>query len=99
MTTAGTGGWFTSRTVTVNWFVTLICDASSAHGLSSVTTTVIVCVSGPWASVGVHEIAPVAGSIVMPSGGDTRWNVSAFSGISASVACAATCSGVSSSRV
>src|SRR5205814_2350916 len=65
----------------------------------SVTTTVIVFVLGPCASLGVQLIAPLLPLIVMPAGGDTRLNVSVLAGTSASVALAVTASALNSSIV
>src|SRR5204862_185824 len=65
----------------------------------SVTTTVIVFVLGPCASLGVQPIAPLLPLIVMPAGGDTRLNVSVLAGTSASVALAVTASALNSSIV
>src|SRR5205823_11951937 len=65
----------------------------------SVTTTVIVFVLGPCASLGVQLIAPLLPLIVMPAGGDTRLNVSVLAGMSASVALAVTASALNSSIV
>ena len=81
----------TSFTVTVNDFVSL----RGGEPLS-VTLTVIVLVLGPCASVGVQEIAPLLGLIVIPAGGETRLKVSVLVGISESVAEAETFSVVSS---
>src|SRR5215475_6396177 len=65
----------------------------------SVTTTVIVFVLGPWASLGVQVINPLAGLIVIPVGGDRRLNIRMFAGMSGSVAEADTDKVVSSSMV
>src|SRR5207248_1088809 len=58
--TLNTGATFTSRTVTVKLLVALI-----AASPLSVTTTVIVFVLGPCASLGVQVIAPLPGLIVI----------------------------------
>ena len=89
--TVSEGAEFTSLTVTVNELVAL------SEGVPlSVTTTVMVLRLGPWASVGVQEIEPEAGSMLIPDGGESRLNVSVFAGISGSVAEAETLSVVSS---
>src|SRR5438094_425154 len=92
--TLNTGATFTSRTVTVKLLVAL-----NAGTPLSVTTTVIVFVLGPCASVGVQLIAPLLPLIVMPAGGPTRLNVSVLAGTSASVALAVTASALNSSVV
>jgi len=66
-TALSTGCRFTSPTLTLN---ARVC-ASGGTPLS-VTRTVTSKVPGPWASVGVHEIAPVLGWMVMPSGAVSR---------------------------
>src|SRR5207248_8782411 len=60
--TLNTGATFTSRTVTVKLVVAL-----NAGTPLSVTTTVIVFVLGPCASLGVQLIAPLLPLIVMRS--------------------------------
>ena len=65
----------------------------------SVTTTVIVLVLGPWASVGVQVIRPLAGLMVMPIGGERRLKVRMLGGRSGSVAEADTDKVVNSSIV
>src|SRR6266481_9941277 len=90
-----TGGkLLTSLTVTVKELVALMGGEPS-----SVTTTVIVLTLGPCASLGVQLIAPVAGLIIMPPGGESRLKVSVFAGMSGSVAEAETLSVVNSSMV
>src|SRR5712664_568223 len=88
------GGLLTSLTVTVKVFVAL----RGGEPLS-VTTTVIVLVLGPWASVGVQLIKPLAGLMVIPIGGDKRLKVRMFAGRSGSVAEADTERVVNSSMV
>src|SRR5438874_2210676 len=75
----------------------LRCWSFTASGLLSVTRTITELVLGPCASVGIQEIAPVAGSMFMPAGGARSEKVSGFFGKSTSVADAETLSGVSSS--
>src|SRR5436190_1853583 len=65
----------------------------------SITTTVIVLVLGPCASVGVQVIAPEAVLMLMPEGGASRLKLRAFVGTSESVADAETFRLVSSSSV
>ena len=79
--------------------VTLNCFAFTAAGLVSVTLTWMTLVLGPCASLGVHEIAPLAGLMVIPVGDETKAKVSGFAGRSASVAEALTLNVVSSSMV
>ena len=81
----------TSFTVSVNDFVSLRFGEPL-----SVTTTVILFVLGPCASVGVHEMAPVLGLIAIPAGGETRLKVNVLVGMSESVAEAQTFNVVSS---
>src|SRR5204863_181677 len=69
--TLNTGATFTSRNGNVKRL-----DASHVETPFSVTTTVIVFVLGPCASLGVQLIAPLLPLIVMPAGGPTRLNVS-----------------------
>src|SRR6476646_6988719 len=89
--TVRTGAVLISFTVTVNDFVSLRFGEPL-----SVTLTVMEFVLGPCVSVGVHEIAPVFGLIVIPVGGETRLKVSVLVGTSESVAEAATFSVASS---
>src|SRR6185503_10577385 len=77
----------------------LNCWLATAPELLSVTTTMIVFVEGPCASLGVQEIAPEVALIVIPCGGDTSENVNGFAGESLSVAEADTFSEPSSSMV
>src|SRR4051812_27475560 len=79
--TGSTGAMFTSLTVTMKEFVAL----KEGEPLS-VTTTVIVLVLGPWASVGVQVIAPEAGLMDIPEGGESRLKVRLLAGMSESVA-------------
>src|SRR5690242_5492793 len=79
------GAVFTSLTVTVKLLVAL-----NGGVPLSVTTTVMRLVDGPCASVGVQLIAPVPGATVIPAGGASRLNVSAFAGMSESVEVAET---------
>src|SRR5580765_8433408 len=69
------GGLLISLTVTVKEFVAL----SGGEPLS-VTTTVTALVLGPWPSVGVQLIKPLAELIVIPVGGDRRPKVRMFAG-------------------
>src|ERR1051326_1956241 len=91
---ARTGALFTSVTTTVKLLVSLLGGEPL-----SVTRTVIVFVLGPCASSGVQLIAPLAGLMVSPLGGETRLNVSVLVGRSGSVAEAETDKVVSSSMV
>src|SRR6185436_2454943 len=92
-------GEFTSRTITLKLFVTLNCGLAAAAEFVSRTTTVTKLLDGPWASPGVHEIAPEVALMVIPVGADSSAKVSGFAGTSGSVAVAETLSGVSSSIV
>ena len=78
-------------TVTVKDFVSLRFGEPL-----SVTATVMVLLLGPCASVGVQEIAPVLGLMVIPTGGEMRLNVRVFVGTSESTAEADTFSAVNS---
>src|SRR6478736_1619768 len=85
------GAALTSFTVTVKDFESLRFGEPL-----SVTTTVMLFVLGPCASLGVHEIAPVLGLIVIPAGGERRLKVNVLVGTSESVAEAETFNVVSS---
>src|SRR5205814_6979760 len=86
-------------TVTPRCVIPMLLVALNAGTPLSATTTVIVFVLGPCASLGVQLIAPLLPLIVMPAGGDTRLNVSVLAGMSASVALAVTASALNSSIV
>src|SRR5262245_45092699 len=79
--TISTGAVLTSLTMTLKDFVSLRAGVPL-----SVTLTVIVFVPGPWASVGVHAIAPVFVLIVRPPGAETRLKLNVLVGMSESVA-------------
>src|SRR5262249_43560093 len=79
--TGRTGAEFTSLTTTMKELVALRGGTPS-----SVTTTVMVLVLGPCASVGVHVIAPDAGLMVIPGGWEFRLKVSTLAGMSESLA-------------
>src|SRR4051794_29263706 len=76
-----TGAELTSFTTTLNDFVSLRGGVPL-----SVTRTVTVLVLGPCVSVGVHEMAPVFVSIVIPGGEEIRLKTSVLTGISESMA-------------
>ena len=80
---SSTGALFTSFTTTVKLFVSF-CGGMPL----SVTRTVIVWVPGPCVSLGIQVSTPLLGLMLAPAGGETKLNVSALAGWSASLATA-----------
>src|SRR5436190_16173180 len=79
-TFAITGAVFTS--------VTVIEIGASVFATPSVARTENAYVPGPWASVGVHENAPVFASMLAPVGAPTSEKLRLWAGMSLSVAVA-----------
>src|SRR5438309_4811676 len=98
-----TGAVLSSLTTTVNELVALRFWALTASGLESVTMVVKMLVLGPWASVGVQVMMPLAEMLAFVTTPKSlltiRVYVSGLAGMSESVAVLVTVKVVSSAMV